>query len=71
VEYLGVGMWPGKNDAPLWDPRIVGEEMIDALDNVSLRRVARRISDGAKKYSGRLAAARIIAQMASQTWEEI
>lgn len=66
VEYLGIGIWPGKDTAPAWDAETLSEGIRSALDEPSLGQNARRIADISSKYTGRAAAAAVISDMAAQ-----
>lgn len=66
VEYLGVGIWPGKDTAPMWDANTLSKGIQTALDDPNLRQNASRIAHASRKYPGRAAAAAIISNMAAQ-----
>ncbi len=66
VEYLGVGVWPGKDIAPAWNASIIGNGITSALDDGDLCDKAKSIAQRAKKYTGRAAAAEVISRMAMQ-----
>ncbi|KAI1258956.1 family 1 glycosyltransferase [Xylariaceae sp. FL1019] len=66
VEYLGVGVWPGKDIAPAWDAETLGRGVLSALDKPELSRSSKRIADASRKYGGRAAAAAVISDMAAQ-----
>ena len=66
AEYLGVGIWPGKDNAPTWDANTLSKGIQTALDEPNLRQNARRIAYASRKYTGRAAAAAVISNMAAQ-----
>ncbi|KJZ78298.1 hypothetical protein HIM_02336 [Hirsutella minnesotensis 3608] len=66
-EYLGVGVWPNKKSAPVFDPRALSQGYLRTLTGDSaaaMRRKARELSEVAAQYGGRDAAAAIVAEMA-------
>ncbi|KAI0149567.1 family 1 glycosyltransferase [Xylariaceae sp. FL1272] len=66
VEFLGVGVWPGKDIAPAWDAETLSRGILGALDNPELSRNSKRIADASRKYGGRACAAAAISDMAAQ-----
>ena len=69
VEYLGVGIWPGKDTAPDWDPETLGEGFLQSLQgntSVSIRNKAEEIGQIARAYRGRETSAAEVAKLASR-----
>lgn len=67
AEYLGIGIWPGKETAPQWDPETLAAGILSALigkESAALRTKAQALGKIAKSYEGRNLAAREIAAMA-------
>ncbi|KAI0545627.1 family 1 glycosyltransferase [Xylaria curta] len=66
VEFLGVGIWPGKDIAPAWDAVTLSRGILSGLDDSELSCNAKRIADASRRYGGRVAAAAVISGMAAQ-----
>ena len=65
---LGIGIWPGKEAAPVWDARSLSEGFLLALQgnsSVKMREKARALGKVASSYGGRDTAAEKIFNMAS------
>ncbi|KAH7302842.1 hypothetical protein B0I35DRAFT_455445 [Stachybotrys elegans] len=68
AEYLGVGIWPGKETAPQWESDVVAEGILQALIGPKsdiMRRTAANLSDTAHSYGGRYAIAQELARLAA------
>lgn len=67
AEYVGVGVWPGKKSAPVWDSVTLKDGLLKALTgeaSLEMRKKATAVSKIARQYGGRDAAAKRIAEMA-------
>lgn len=67
AEYLGVGVWPGKESAPVWDSVTLKRGFLKALTgegSLDMRQKATELGKIARQYGGRDAAAEIIAELA-------
>jgi UDP:flavonoid glycosyltransferase YjiC (YdhE family) len=68
AEYLGVGIWLGKDTAPDWDPLTLSKGLLQALDNetgLAMRGKAEALGEVARRYGGRDAAAAELARLAA------
>ena len=69
AEYLGVGIWPGKETAPRWHAEMLSDGFMRALTGKSsfaMREKASQLREAARQYGGQLAAAEKIASMAAK-----
>ncbi|KAL4780291.1 hypothetical protein BJX76DRAFT_338304 [Aspergillus varians] len=67
AEYVGVGIWAGKDMAPVWDDKILRDGFVTALSGGkadAMQKKADALRKAAARYSGRDCAARKIARMA-------
>ncbi|KAI9162828.1 Pectin lyase 1 [Paramyrothecium foliicola] len=68
AEYVGVGVWPGKETAPVWDSRVLAKSFMEVLVGElgkSMRMKAIALAETARSYGGRDSAAREIARLAT------
>jgi hypothetical protein len=68
AEYLGIGIWPGKDTAPDWDPATLSEGFLQALDDDAgsvMRAKAEELGVVARSYGGRDTAAAELARLAA------
>jgi hypothetical protein len=68
VEYIGVGVWPGKETAPDWDAESLTKGFLDALSGEtadSMRQNAKAMRQVAESYGGRITAAKEVARLAA------
>ncbi|PWI76241.1 glycosyltransferase family 1 [Purpureocillium lilacinum] len=68
AEYLGVGIWPGKDTAPMWYAEVLSDGFVRALtgeSSVAMKKRARELEAVARRYGGQRAAAEKIASMAA------
>ena len=68
AEYLGVGIWPGKDTAPMWYADVLSDGFMRALtgeSSVAMKKRARELEAVARRYGGERAAAEKIASMAA------
>jgi hypothetical protein len=66
-EYLGIGIWPGRDIAPEWKASVLAEGLLKAITgptSISLRKKARELAKVAADYGGRQAAAAELAKLA-------
>lgn len=69
TEYLGIGIWPGKDVAPFWDPETLSEAYLRVLtgdERSSMEEKAKALSKIAVSYGGRNKSAANVAALASQ-----
>ncbi|KFA72664.1 hypothetical protein S40288_03412 [Stachybotrys chartarum IBT 40288] len=69
AEYLGVGIWPGKDTAPEWHADTLAKGFLAALvgdESVSMRQKAKALGAVAATYGGRDRAAAEVARLAVQ-----
>lgn len=67
AEYLGIGIWPGKETAPVWESDTLGQGFMQALAgeaSVAMREKARALGEVARAYGGRDTAAAEVAKLA-------
>jgi UDP:flavonoid glycosyltransferase YjiC (YdhE family) len=68
-EYLGIGVWPGKETAPEWEAESLAEGFMQALTGetaASMREKAKALAKVAESYGGRDTAAAEVAKLAAQ-----
>ncbi|CAM1502543.1 Fc.00g045270.m01.CDS01 [Cosmosporella sp. VM-42] len=68
AEYRGVGIWPGKETAPIWDADSLARGFMQALvgnSSDSMRKKAKELAKIARQYGGRDKAAMEIANIAA------
>lgn len=69
AEYLGVGIWPGKDTAPVWHAHTLAQGFLAALigdESVAMRQKAKALGAVAATYGGRDWAAAEVARLAVQ-----
>ena len=69
AEYRGIGVWPGRETAPVWDADSLGRGFIQALvgaSSESLRKNAKELANLARQYGGRNMAAQEIVSIAAK-----
>lgn len=64
AEYLGIGLWPGKDTAPVWEADALAEGFVQVLGSEAIRDKARALGEVARAYGGRDTAAAEVAKMA-------
>lgn len=68
AEYLGVGIWPGRDTAPAWHSQTISAGIVRALvgdGSAALKEKSRALGEKARSYGGRNAAAREVARLAA------
>ncbi|KAF4947750.1 hypothetical protein FSARC_13892 [Fusarium sarcochroum] len=66
AEYLGIGVWPGRNMTPEWDSAIIGEAIVQVMGDETMRQKAQDLGKVARTYGGQKMAADIIAKAAAE-----
>ncbi|KAJ4251851.1 hypothetical protein NW762_011148 [Fusarium torreyae] len=66
AQYLGIGVWPGRELAPDWDSAIIGEAIVKVMSDETMRQKAQDLGKIARTYGGQKMAADIIANAAAE-----
>lgn len=71
VEYLGIGVWAGRDIAPEWTPTTLSKAYLRVLkgnESIAMREKAKSLGQVAASYGGRITAAAKVASLARESY---